>query len=66
MKNTKGKHFKRRRIVLTSRFWALMTTLLGIGSLFIFKAIGEIDITGSIFVILLGSLSYIGSFEEDK
>lgn len=66
MKNMKGKHFKKRRIVLTSRFWALMTTLLGIGSLFIFKAMGEIDITGSIFIILLGSLSYIGSFGEDK
>lgn len=66
MKCTKGKHLKRRKIVLTSRFYALMATILGFVSLFIFDAIGETDITGSIFIIFLGMLGYIGSFGEDE
>lgn len=71
MKNFKrqGKHMKRKgrlHISNASRFYALMCILLGIGSIFIFRAIGEIDMTGSIFVILLGILGYIGSFGEDK
>lgn len=66
MKYMKGKHSKRRKIVFTSRFYALMTILLGILSIFIFKGIGELDITGPILMILIGSLAYIGSFGEDK
>lgn len=66
MKHTKGKHLKRRKIVLTSRFYALMTIILGFMSLFIFDAIGETDITGPIFVMFLGILGYVGSFGEDE
>ena len=67
MKNLKvrGKHMKRRRIKLTDRFYALMLILLGIGSLLIFKAMNEYDVTGPVFVILLGLLAYIGTYGED-
>ena len=66
MKHTKGKHLKKRgRIRLTSRFYALMVTILGFISIFIFDAIGETDITGPIFVMFLGLLGYAGSFGED-
>jgi len=61
----KGKHMKRRRIRLTDRFYALMLILLGIGSLFIFKAMNEYDVTGPVFIILLGLLGYIGTYGED-
>ena len=57
---------KRRSIKLTNRFYALMTILLGIGSLFMFKALNEIDITGPIFVIIMGILCYASTFGEDK
>ena len=57
---------KRRSIILTNRFYALMTLLLGIGSIFMFKALNEIDMTGPIFIILMGTLCYIGTFGEDK
>ncbi len=60
-----GKKSKKGRITLTSRFYALMCTVLGILSIFIFKAIGETDMTGPVFVILMGTLAYIGSFGED-
>ena len=67
MKHTKGKHLKKRgRIRLTSRFYALMVTILGFISIFIFDAIGETDITGPIFVMFLGILAYAGSFGEDE
>lgn len=66
MKNTKGKHLKRRKIVLTSRFWALMMVILGIVSGFIFKRIGEVDMTGPIFMVLFGLYAYICTFGEDK
>lgn len=66
MKNTKGKHFKRRKIVLTDRFYALMLILLGIVSIFIFKGIGEIDMTGPVFIIIMGIFGYAGTFGEDK
>lgn len=61
----KRKHLRKKRIVLTDRFYALMATLLGIVSIFIFKVIGETDMTGPIFVIFLGTLGYIGTFGED-
>lgn len=61
----KRKHLRKKRIVLTDRFYALMATLLGIVSIFIFKAIGETDMTGPIFIIFLGTLGYIGTFGED-
>ena len=61
-----GKKSKKRRITLTSRFYALMCIVLGILSIFIFKAIGEIDMTGPVFAIFLGTLGYIGSFGEDE
>lgn len=61
-----GKKSKKRRITLTSRFYALMCIVLGILSIFIFKAIGEIDMTGPVFVIFLGTLGYIGTFGEDN
>lgn len=61
----KRKHLRKKRIVLTDRFYALMATLLGIVSIFIFKAIEEIDMTGPIFIIFLGTLGYIGTFGED-
>ena len=64
-RNTEKKS-KKRRITLTSRFYALMCIVLGILSIFIFKAIGEIDMTGPVFVIFLGTLGYIGTFGEDN
>lgn len=62
----KGKHLRKRKIVLTDRFYALMSILLGILSMFIFKEIGETDVTGPIFIIFLGTLGYIGTFGEDN
>lgn len=69
MRITKGKYLKERRklyIKNESRFYALLLVILGIVSGFIFKAIGEIDMTGPIFIVLLGLLGYIGTFGEDK
>ena len=69
MRITKGKHLKERRklyIKNESRFYALLLVILGIVSGFIFKTMGEIDMTGPIFVVLLGLLGYIGTFGEDK
>ena len=69
MRITKGKYLKERRklyIKNESRFYALLLVILGIVSGFIFKAMGEIDMTGPIFVVLLGLLGYIGTFGEDK
>ncbi len=69
MRITKGKHLKERRklyIKNESRFYALLAVVLGIISGFIFKAIGEIDMTGPIFIILFGVLGYIGTFGEDE
>lgn len=69
MRITKGKYLKERRklyIKNESRFYALLVVILGIVSGFIFKAIGEIDMTGPIFIVLLGLLGYIGTFGEDK
>ena len=69
MRITNGKYLKERRklyIKNESRFYALLVVILGIVSGFIFKAIGEIDMTGPIFTVLLGLLSYIGTFGEDK
>lgn len=64
-KRNKGKYLRKRKIVLTDRFYALMSILLGILSMFIFKEIGETDVTGPIFIIFLGTLGYIGTFGED-
>ena len=63
-----GKHMKKRRLRISneSRFYALLVVILGIVSGFIFKTMGEIDMTGPIFVVLLGLLGYIGTFGEDK
>ena len=63
-----GKHMKKRGLHISneSRFYALLVVILGIVSGFIFKAMGEIDMTGPIFVVLLGLLGYIGTFGEDK
>lgn len=69
MRITKGKYLKERRklyIKNESRFYALLLVILGIVSGFIFKAIGEIDMTGPICTVLLGLLGYIGTFGEDK
>lgn len=66
MNNTKGKHLKRRKIKLTDRFWALMIMLTGIISVFIFKSIGEVDMTGPVFAILFGLYAYICTYGEDK
>ena len=69
MRITKRKYLKERRklyIKNESRFYALLVIILGIVSGFIFKAIGEIDMTGPIFIVLLGLLGYIGTFGEDK
>ena len=69
MRIMKGKYLKERRklyIKNESRFYALLVVILGIVSGFIFKAIGEIDMTGPIFTVLLGLLSYISTFGEDK
>lgn len=68
MKKTKGKHFinKRRRIILTPRFYALMIVLTSIISIFIFKKLGEQDMTGPVFGILFGLYAYICTFGEDK
>lgn len=68
MKHMKGqaKHLKRRKIKLTDRFWALMLILFGILSMFIFVKMGESDVTGQVFVIFIGILAYIDTFEEDK
>lgn len=69
MRITKGKYLKERRklyIKNESRFYALLLVILGIISGFIFKAIGEIDMTGPICIVLLGLLGYIGTFGEDK
>lgn len=65
MKKIRGKHMKRKKYVLTERFWALMITLLGVFSIFLFKQLNETDVTGPIFIILIGLLGYIGSFGED-
>lgn len=64
-----GKHMmKKGRLYIKneSRFYALLAIILGIVSGFIFKAIGEIDMTGPIFIVLLGLLGYIGTFGEDE
>ena len=63
-----GKHMKKRGLHISneSRFYALLVVILGIVSGFIFKAIGEIDMTGPIFMILFGVLAYMGTFGEDK
>ena len=63
-----GKHMKKIRLHISndSRFYALLVVILGIVSGFIFKTMGEIDMTGPIFVVLLGLLGYIGTFGEDK
>lgn len=71
MKHMKGqgKHMmKKGRLYIKneSRFYALLAIILGIVSGFIFKAIGEIDMTGPIFIVLLGLLGYIGTFGEDE
>ena len=69
MRITKGKHLKERRklyIKNESRFYALLLVILGIVSGFIFKAIGEIDMTGPISIVLFGVLGYISTFGEDK
>lgn len=68
MKHMKGqaKHLKRRKIKLTDRFWALMLILFGILSMFIFVKMGESDVTGQVFIIFIGALAYIDTFEEDK
>lgn len=66
MKNL-NKNERRRKIIFTSRFFALMTILIGIGLIFIFKLLfNEMDMTGPIFAIMLGTLGYIGTFGEDK
>lgn len=65
MKRTKS-NLKRRKIVLTSRFYALMTIIIGFISLFILDAVGETDATGPVFVMFLGILIYAGSFGEDE
>jgi hypothetical protein len=64
-----GKHMMKKgrlHIKNESRFYALLVVILGIASGFIFKAIGEIDITGPIFLVLFGLLGYIGTFVEDE
>ena len=63
-----GKHMKKRGLHISneSRFYALLAVILGTISGFIFKAIGEIDMTGPIFMILFGVLGYIGTFGEDE
>ena len=63
-----GKHMKKRGLHISneSRFYALLAVILGIISGFIFKAIGEIDMTGPIFMILFGTLGYISTFGEDE
>lgn len=66
IKQERNKRQEKRKITLTDRFYALMVVVLGIISIFIFKAIGETDITGSVFLILLGTLGYIGTFGEDN
>lgn len=71
MKHMKGqgKHMiKKGRLHIKneSRFYAFLLMILGIVSGFIFKAIGEIDMTGPIFIILFGLLVYIGTFGEDE
>lgn len=65
MKKTKGKHFKERKFILTSRFYALMVTLLGLISLPIFIKWCDGDITGSIFAITLGVFGYIGTYFKE-
>lgn len=71
MKHMKGqgKHMMKKgrlHIKNESRFYALLAIILGIVSGFIFKTIGEIDMTGPIFIVLLGLLGYIGTFGEDE
>ena len=66
MKKLNVANNKRRSIKLTDRFYALMTILLGIGCIFIWKVLQEIDMTGPIFVIIMGTLCYISTFGEDK
>ena len=71
MKHMKGqeKHMmKKGRLYIKneSRFYALLLIILGIVSGFIFKAIGEIDMTGPIFIVLFSLLGYIGTFGEDE
>jgi len=71
MKHMKGqgKHMKKKgRLYIKneSRFYALLLIVLGIVSGFIFKAIGEIDMTGPVFIVLFGLLGYIGTYGEDK
>lgn len=71
MKHMKGqgKHMKKKgRLYIKneSRFYALLLIILGIVSGFIFKAIGEIDMTGPVFIVLFGLLGYIGTYGEDK
>ena len=63
-----GKHMKKRGLHISneSRFYALLVVILGIVSGFIFKARGEIDMTGPIFMILFGTLGYISTFGEDE
>lgn len=66
MKNLKENKRKKIRITNPDRFWSLMVILLGILSVFIFKSVNEMDMTGPVFVIFLGTLGYIGTFGEDE
>lgn len=65
----KGKHMKKKgrlHIKNESRFYALMAIILGLITIPLFAWINDGDITGSMFMILLGTLGYAGTFGEDK
>ena len=64
--NKKEKSYIEDEIRNESRFYALLVAILGIVLGFIFKAMGEIDMTGPIVLVLFGLLGYIGTFGEDE
>ena len=67
MKRNVAKHLKnKRRFKLTSRFYALITLLLGMITIPIISQINDGDITANILLITLGLFGYIGSFKGDK
>lgn len=71
MRHTKGqgkRMMKKGRLCIKneSRFYAFLLIILGIVSGFIFKATGEIDMTGPVFMVLFGLIGYIGTFGEDE
>lgn len=64
----KGKHMKRNLVIKNeSRFYSVLIILLSLVMIPIFKIFNQGDITGSILLLILGLMGYIGTYlKEDK